>query len=143
MTGITVVKCGGNAAVDPVAVCADVAELRRRGEPVVLVHGGSADIERLAERLRVSSRRLVAPDGVSARHTDAAMLEVVVLALAGAAKPRLVAALARAGVDAVGLTGLDANLLRARRKSAHRAVVDGRRVLVKDNHRGRVVGVNH
>jgi acetylglutamate/LysW-gamma-L-alpha-aminoadipate kinase len=142
MRPITVVKCGGNAAVDPHAVCSDVATLTARGEHVVLVHGGSADIEDLARRLGVPSRRLMSPDGVSARHTDAAMLEVVTLALAGLAKPRLVAALVRAGVDAVGLTGLDGGLLRARRKKAHRAIVDGRRVLVRDDHSGRIEQVN-
>ena len=108
MTGIMVVKCGGHEAVDPEAVCADVAELRQYGRPVVLVHGGSADIESLAGRLGVESRRLVSPDGVSTRYTDDAVLDVVTLALAGRVKPRLVGALGRLGVPAVGLTGLTA-----------------------------------
>jgi acetylglutamate/LysW-gamma-L-alpha-aminoadipate kinase len=142
MTEITVVKCGGNAAVDPAAVCTDLARLHRAGEPVILVLGGSAEIERLAGRLGVRSRRLVAPDGVSTRYTDAAMLEVVTLALAGAVQTRMTALLAAAGVTAVGLTGLSGGLLTARRKAAHRALVDGRRVLVRDNHSGRVVRVD-
>ncbi|MCD9196220.1 [LysW]-aminoadipate kinase [Streptomyces albireticuli] len=137
-----VVKCGGNAAVDPLAVCEDIAGLTRERRPVVLVHGGSADIEGLAARMGVASRRLTAPDGVSARHTDAETLQVVHLALAGLAKPRLLTALASAGVSAVGLTGLDGGLLRARRKTAHRAVVDGRRIVVRDDHSGRVTEVN-
>ncbi|MDN3264940.1 [LysW]-aminoadipate kinase [Streptomyces sp. CSDS2] len=142
MQDITVVKCGGNAAVDPLAICSDVAGMAGDGERVVLVHGGSADIDALAARLGVPMRRLVSPDGVSARHTDAATLEVVHLALAGLAKPRLVGALVAAGVPAVGLTGLDGGLLRAKRKGVHRALVDGRRVLVRDDHSGRVTSVN-
>lgn len=142
MREITVVKCGGNTAVNPEAVCADIAELYRSGQSVILVHGGSADIERLAGRLGVPSRRLLAPDGVSTRYTDSAMLEIVTLALAGAVKPRLVAALASTGIPAIGLTGLDGGLLRGRRKTAHRAVVDGHRMLVRDNHSGRVIWVN-
>lgn len=137
-----VVKCGGNGAVDPAAVCADVAELAGAGRPVVLAHGGSADIDSLADRLGVPRRRLVAPDGVTTRHTDGATLEVVQLALAGLVKPRLVRALVAAGVQAIGLTGLDGGLLRARRKAAHRALVGGRRVVVRDDHSGRVVDVN-
>jgi [amino group carrier protein]-L-2-aminoadipate 6-kinase len=142
MTGITVVKCGGTDSVSPEAVCADVARLHGAGQPVVLVHGGSADIETLAAQLAVPARRLVSPDGVSARYTDAAMLEVVTLALAGRVKPRLVTALAQLGVPAIGLTGLDGALLRGRRKPAHRAIVHGRRMLVRDDHSGRVSGVN-
>jgi [amino group carrier protein]-L-2-aminoadipate 6-kinase len=142
MKDITVVKCGGNAAVRPDAICADIAELHREGLPLIVVHGGSADIERLAARLGVPNRQLVAPDGISTRYTDASMLEVVTLALAGAAQPRLTAALGAAGVRAVGLTGLDGAVVKARRKLAHRAVVGGRQVLVRDNHGGRVTGVD-
>jgi acetylglutamate/LysW-gamma-L-alpha-aminoadipate kinase len=141
MRGAVVIKVGGHAAVDRQRVCADVAEIVATGTPVVLVHGGSADIEALAARLGVPSRRLVAPDGVSTRHTDAAMLDVLVQALAGITKPRLLQDLAAAGVRAVGLTGLDAGLLRARRKHAHRAVIDGRLTVVRDDHSGRVVTV--
>ncbi|MEU2874621.1 [LysW]-aminoadipate kinase [Streptomyces olivoreticuli] len=142
MQHTTVVKCGGNAAVDPLAICEDIAAMTHEGSRIALVHGGSADIENLAHRMNVPTRRLTSPDGVSARHTDAATLEVVHLALAGLAKPRLVAALVGKGVSAVGLTGLDGGLLRARRKSAHRAIVDGRKVLVRDDHSGRVTEVN-
>ncbi|MEV0425562.1 [LysW]-aminoadipate kinase [Micromonospora sp. NPDC050495] len=138
---LTVVKCGGNPAVDSAGICADVARLVQRGESVVLVHGGSGEIARLAGKLDVPQRTLVAPDGVSARYTDPAMLEVVVLALAGAVKPALVAALSGLGVPAVGLTGLDGGMLRARRKPAVRAVVDGRTVLVRDNHSGQLGAV--
>jgi [amino group carrier protein]-L-2-aminoadipate 6-kinase len=137
-----VVKCGGNAAVDPAAICADVAELVGAGRAVVLAHGGSAEIDSLGDRLGVRRRRLVAPDGVTTRHTDGPALEVVQLALAGLVKPRLVRALGAAGVIAVGLTGIDGGLLRARRKTVHRAMVGGRRVLVRDDHSGRVVEVN-
>ncbi|MER7004167.1 [LysW]-aminoadipate kinase [Dactylosporangium sp. NPDC000555] len=141
MSDIIVVKCGGTAAVDPAAVCADVAAVAAAGRRLVLVHGGSAQIDALAARLGVVQRRITAPDGSSARYTDPATIEVVLLALAGSVKPRLVAALAGAGVPAVGLTGLDAGLLVARRNGPHRAVVDGRTRLVRDNHTGRIVEV--
>ncbi|MGW6056045.1 [LysW]-aminoadipate kinase [Streptomyces sp. NPDC055189] len=142
MRDILVVKCGGTAAVRAEAICADVAAVHRGGTPVILAHGGSADIDSLAERLGVPSRRLVAPDGVSTRYTDTPTLEVVQLALAGSVKPRLLSALRAHGADAVGLTGLDAGLLVAARKSAHRALVDGRRIIVRDDHSGRIVEVN-
>src|SRR5262249_26935732 len=131
---LTVVKCGGNASVDAAAICADVAGLVRDGQSVVLVHGGSGEIARLAGRLGVPQRTVVAPDNVSTRYTDPATLEVVTLALAGGVKPKIVAELARLGVPAVGLTGLDGGMLRARRKSAIRAVVDGRTTLIRDNY---------
>ncbi|MGH8934439.1 MAG: [LysW]-aminoadipate kinase [Egibacteraceae bacterium] len=138
---VTVVKCGsGGVSVE--LVCADVAALRAQGRAVVLVHGGADDIDLLAGRLGVEQRRLVGPSGVSSRYTDAATLEVLTLALAGRAKPRLLTLLARRGVTAIGLTGLDARLLRAVRKPAVRAVIDGRTVVVRDDHSGRITRVN-
>jgi len=142
MDSVLVVKCGGDGAVDTDAVCRDVAGLVRAGRRVVLVHGGSYQIERLAARLGVPQRTQIAPDGVPARYTDEATLEVVTLALAGVVKPGLVAALSRYGVRAAGLTGLDGGLLRARRKAPQRAIVDGRRVLVRDNRSGTVYRVD-
>jgi acetylglutamate/LysW-gamma-L-alpha-aminoadipate kinase len=140
--GAIVVKCGGSAAVDPSSVCADVAELAAAGHPVVLVGGGSADIERLAARLSVPMRRLTSPDGRTARFTDQATLEVVSMALAGVVQPRLVTALLAAGAAAVGLTGVDGALLRARPRRAQRTLVDGRQVVVRGDHSGRITAVN-
>jgi len=135
---LTVVKCGGNPSVDAAGICADVASLVHKGQSVLLVHGGSGEIARLAGKLGVPQRTLVAPDKVSTRYTDPATLEVVILALAGGVKPKIVAELSRLGVPSVGLTGLDGGMLRARRKSAVRSIVDGRTTLVRDNHSGRL-----
>src|SRR5262249_47055790 len=132
----------GGGQADPAAVCADIAELTAGGVRVVLVHGGSAEMARLAGRLGVTLRQLVAPDGVVTRYTDPATLEVLLLALAGSVKPALVAELARHSVPALGLTGLDGGLLRARRREAVRTVVDGRQIVIRDDHSGRIVSVN-
>ena len=141
--GTVVVKIGGgDGAVDPARLGADVAALTTGGTRVVLVHGGSAEMARLAAELGVGLREMAAPDGVTTRYTDTATLDVLTLALAGRVKPALVVDLARCGVPAVGLTGLDAGLLRARRRRAVRAVVEGRTMIVRDDHSGRIVVVN-
>ncbi|WNF00032.1 [LysW]-aminoadipate kinase [Streptomyces luomodiensis] len=142
MAELTVVKCGGHTAVEPRAVCRDLAWLRSTGHRVVLVHGGSVDIDRFADRLGVPRRRLRATNGTVARHTDQAMLEVVQLALGGVVKPRFVSELAKVSVPAAGLTGMDAGLVLARRKAVTRTVVDGRVVVVRDNHAGLIERVN-
>lgn len=134
--GGTVVKLGGEVTAGPVS-----ADLAHRGENLTLVHGGAPDIAQLAAQLGVRPRTLVSPDGVTSRHTDAAMLDVLTLAMTGRAKPRLLRALAGDGLRAVGLTGLDGGLLQARRKRALRAVRDGRTVVVRDDLSGRLTGV--
>jgi len=139
---VIVVKCGGAAGVAPAGVCAGVAAAVAAGEQVVLVHGGSAEIARLAERLGVPQRELVAPNGMRSRYTDPATMEVIRLALLGQVRPALLVELGRLGVPAIGLSGLDAGLLRARRKKVLHAVVGGRTVLVRDDQSGRIAAVD-
>ncbi|MFJ6798046.1 [LysW]-aminoadipate kinase [Streptomyces sp. NPDC091268] len=135
---VTVVKCGGSPSIDRDAMCADIAALTAEGRRVVLVHGGAAEVDLLAGRLGVAQRRLTTPSGSSSRYTDPATLEVLQLALAGKVKPALVAALGRCGARAVGLTGMDGRTVTARRTAAHRAVLDGRTVMIRDDHNGRI-----
>jgi acetylglutamate/LysW-gamma-L-alpha-aminoadipate kinase len=139
---IIVVKCGGNASIDPTAICADIAHLASIGRRVILVHGGSAEIQNLADRLDVRLKRMTSPDGLSARYTDDAALEVVSLALAGVVQPRLVSELISNGVAAVGLTGVQGALIRARRRRAQRVLVGSRQVIVRGDRSGRITGVN-
>jgi acetylglutamate/LysW-gamma-L-alpha-aminoadipate kinase len=142
VTGTLVIKWGGGTGADPAALCADVASLTREGTRIVLVHGGSDEMTALAGQLGVPLRMLEAPDGVITRHTDAATLDVLMLALAGRVKPGLVSGLGRHGVRALGLTGLDAGVVRGRRKRAVRTVVDGRVTVVRDDHSGRITSVD-
>jgi acetylglutamate/LysW-gamma-L-alpha-aminoadipate kinase len=140
--GVIVVKCGGSDAIGIAEICADLAKLRSVGERLLLVHGGADDIDRLAAELGVVPETTVSPDGLESRYTSPAMLDAVVLAMTGRVKPRLLAALAAAGVPAVGLTGLDAGLVTAVRKKARRAVRDGRPMIVRGDHSGRITAVD-
>jgi acetylglutamate/LysW-gamma-L-alpha-aminoadipate kinase len=141
--GLTVVvKCGGVVTEQPERLAADLARLHRAGCRIVLVHGGSSDIARVCRQLGLAPRRLVGPGGVSGRYTDPDALEAVILALAGLVKPRLVGALVRHGVPALGLTGQDGGLVRAIAKKPFRSMLDGRPVIVRDDRSGRIETVD-
>jgi acetylglutamate/LysW-gamma-L-alpha-aminoadipate kinase len=133
-----VVKVGGATgnALDPV-----LANLSTRSD-FVLVHGGSAEVDRIGTELGRPSEYYTSPSGVVSRRSDAAHLEVVVLALSGKVQTDLVAGFARHGVLAVGLSGVDGRLLLARRKEGARAVVDGHTVRLADDLSGTVEQVN-
>lgn len=137
-----VVKCGGVVSELPEPLCADLADRHRAGERLLLVHGGSSDIDRIGGQLGVRQRRLVGPGGVSGRYTDPATLALVTMVLAGLVKPRLVEALARRGVPAIGLTGLDAGVVTAVAKKPFRAGLDGRSAIIRDDRSGRISAVD-
>jgi acetylglutamate kinase len=85
--------------------------LHRLGIRMVLVHGGGPQTTALADRLGLATRKV---DG--RRVTDAATLEAAVMAMAGQVNTALLAACRRAGIAAVGLSGVDADLVEARRR---------------------------
>lgn len=133
-----VVKVGGATGNAVAPVLSDVAGRR----DLVLVHGGSEEVDRLGAALGRPSEYYTSPSGVVSRRSDPAHLEIVVLALAGKVRTDLVAGLAREGVTAVGLSGVDGRLLLARRKEGVRAVVDGHVVRLADDLSGTVERVN-
>ncbi len=108
-----VIKYGGNAMTDP-ALQADFAEdvvlLKLVGMNPVVVHGGGPQIETALKRLGKSGEFI---QGM--RVTDAETMEVVEWVLAGEVQQDIVGLINQAGGKAVGLTGRDGGLIRARK----------------------------
>ena len=109
MPDILVVKIGGSTLGAHDTTLEDVVALQRRGLRPVVVHGGGALI---SEWLKLHDVPTRFERGL--RVTDERTLEVVVAVLAGLVNKGLVAALAAAGGRAVGLSGADGGLLKAR-----------------------------
>ncbi len=108
-----VIKYGGNAMTDP-ALQADFAEdvvlLKLVGINPVVVHGGGPQIEAALKRLGKTGTFV---QGM--RVTDAETMEVVEWVLAGEVQQDIVGLINQAGGKAVGLTGRDGGLIRARK----------------------------
>jgi acetylglutamate kinase len=105
-----VIKLGGSALENQRDALEDIVWLRGLGARPVLVHGGGPEINEWLGRLGIQ------PNFVRGlRVTDAATLEVVRMVLAGKVNGELVRLIGELGGRAVGLTGVDGGLLRARR----------------------------
>ena len=111
-TGKTIViKYGGNAMVSDElrkAVMSDIILLSLVGMRVVVVHGGGPEISAMLKKIGHSSHFV---DGL--RYTDEETMNVVQCVLCGKVNKDLVAQLNRLGGQAVGLCGLDGQLLQA------------------------------
>jgi len=136
---LTVVKVGGGRGIDPAAFTDGFARFVSGGRRAVLVHGGSHETNELAERLGRPPRFLTSPSGHTSRRTDPEALDIFLMAYCGRVNKRIVERLRARGVDAIGLSGMDGGVWRAERKSAIRAVADGRTVIIRDDLTGRVV----
>jgi acetylglutamate kinase len=108
-----VIKYGGNAMTDP-ALQADFAEdvvlLKLVGMNPVVVHGGGPQIETALKRLGKQGQFI---QGM--RVTDAETMEVVEWVLAGEVQQDIVGLINQAGGKAVGLTGRDGGMIRAKK----------------------------
>jgi [amino group carrier protein]-L-2-aminoadipate 6-kinase len=137
-----VVKVGGGVGIDYDALCADIADLWRAGQRLVLVHGGSHETNMLAERLGHPPRFVTSPSGYSSRYTDRTTLEIFMMAYAGKVNKLLVERLQRLSINAVGLSGIDGRVLEGQRKATIRVVEDGKQKVLRDDWTGTVERVN-
>jgi acetylglutamate/LysW-gamma-L-alpha-aminoadipate kinase len=137
-----VVKVGGAKAVDPAGAVGDVAHLVANGRAVVVVHGGSTVVDETLERLGIEPEYVESASGVTGRFTDAETMEAFSMAMAGKLNTELTARFRSAGVDAVGLSGVDGGLLSGPRKSAVRVVEDGKKKIRRGDHSGKIESVN-
>lgn len=133
-----VVKAGGNGRVDFQAVCEDTAALVRQGEQVILVHGGSHDVDTISTQLGRPPQYVSSPSGVVSRYTDRETMEIFTMVVVGRVNKILVETLQQQGVDAIGLCGLDGRLLVAKRKDTLRVVEGGRQKILRGDCSGTI-----
>ncbi len=109
---VVVVKYGGNAMTNETlkqAVMQDIVLLSLVGIKVVLVHGGGPEINAMLKKINKPSEFV---NGL--RYTDEETIDIVQMVLAGKVNKDLVQLLQQAGGKAMGLCGLDGNLIKAK-----------------------------
>ena len=108
-----VVKYGGHAMGSQELsqkFARDIVQLKQSGVNPIVVHGGGPQIGRMLERLEIKSDF---QDGL--RVTDRETVEVVEMVLAGSINKQVVADIQKEGGYAIGISGKDGNLMRARK----------------------------
>ncbi|MBN1312962.1 MAG: acetylglutamate kinase [Anaerolineae bacterium] len=103
-----VIKVGGNDLARPGFIdelTESVAELNQK-HPCVIVHGGGRTVDKLLDQLGIEPKYVNGQ-----RVTDDVVLEIVEMVLSGQVNKRLTHALTAAGVDALGMSGVDRGLL--------------------------------
>ena len=138
MENLLVVKLGGGEGLDMPRACRDLAEIAKT-RPLIIVHGVSARMNQMCEDLDVPVRNLTSPGGHSSRYTDERTRDVFVAA-ARSVNDDICEWLYSYNVNAIGVT--DDVVVSGTRKTAIRAVVDGRVRIVRDDYTGSISGVN-
>ena len=108
---LTIVKVGGAIVEDETQLRQLLKDFCAIEGPKILVHGGGRRATKTAERLGVKTKMV---DG--RRITDEQMLEVVTMVYGGLVNKHVVASLQALGVDAIGLTGADGDIIRSMKR---------------------------
>jgi acetylglutamate kinase len=137
-----VVKLSGKATEDPAnlnSLSEELALLHQVGIRICVVHGGGKQLSELAKRMGVEQTIIN-----GRRVTDDATLEMAKMIFAGKINTDILAALRQRGIEAVGLSGVDGNIVHAERRPP-REILDretGVRAEVDFGHVGDVVQIN-
>lgn len=115
---LTIVKVGGAVVENELQLSQLLKDFSAIEGRKVLVHGGGRKATKMAERLDIETQMVN-----GRRITDSDMLEVVTMVYGGLVNKNLVARLQANGINALGLTGADANAIRSHRRPP--VVVDG------------------
>ncbi len=108
---LTIVKVGGAIVEDEVQLLQLLKDFSAIEGKKVLVHGGGRKATKVAERLGIESKMVG-----GRRITDADMLSVVTMVYGGLVNKNLVARLQACGVNALGLTGADMDVIRSHKR---------------------------
>jgi len=132
-----VIKYGGNAMENEElknSFARDVVLMKLVGINPIIVHGGGPQIGELLARLNIESHFV---DGM--RVTDSQTMDVVEMVLGGKVNKEIVALINSNGGKAIGLTGKDANLIRAKKLNVDKASPEVQRPEIIDiGHVGQV-----
>ncbi len=136
-----VIKFGGNAMVDEElkrSFARDIVMMKLIGINPVVVHGGGPQIGNLLKALNIESRFV---DGL--RVTDSRTMDVVEMVLGGAVNKEIVSLISHAGGRAIGVTGKDGQLIKARQlKVTHQTPDMAEPEIIDIGHVGEVVAIN-
>jgi acetylglutamate/LysW-gamma-L-alpha-aminoadipate kinase len=137
-----ILKIGGSEGINYDLIADDIANLMKQGQPLIVVHGGSALTNKVAEQLGHPPQFVTSVSGFTSRRTDRRTLEIFEMVYCGQMNKGLVEKLQTRGVNAVGLSGLDGRIWEGPRKDTIKVIQNGRRLVIRDDYTGKVEQVN-
>lgn len=137
-----VLKLGGGAGITQDVFDRFAADLTSLDGQFVLVHGANAEFSRLSTALGQPPRMVTNDKGRVTRYTDRETMETMLMAYCGKVNKLLVTTLQHAGINAVGLSGIDGRLATGKRKAVIRGTEGGKPKVLRDDHAGSLQNVD-
>lgn len=136
-----IIKIGGGAAIGESAFrnfATDLKDLLDGGRTAVVIHGANAAFSELSRQLDLPPVMVTSSLGRVSRYTDAATMDAMLMSYCGKVNKTIVGIMQAAGVNAVGLSGLDGGIAMGRRKPVLRGTVGDKARIFRDDHAGTI-----
>ena len=137
------IKIGGSV-VDNLhpSIIADIKKVSQ-SEGIILVHGGGKEVTKVCEQLGKEPKFVTSPSGIKSRYTDEETAEIFTMVMSGRINKTIVRMLQKNGIDAIGLSGVDAKIIQAERKKKLLIVNEkGRKQAIDGGYTGKISDVN-
>ncbi len=137
-----VIKFGGSVLYDlHPSIIEDIHQISLN-EKMVLVHGGGNEVTNIATKLGKEQKFIVSPGGIRSRYTDKETAEIYTMVMSGKINKIIVRMLIQAGIRAVGISGIDDNILKAIRKTKLTVLNEkGRKMIIEGGYTGKISSV--
>ena len=137
------IKIGGSVVdnLHPTTI-SDIKKVTQQ-EGVILVHGGGKEVTKVCEQLGKEPKFVTSPSGIKSRYTDKETAEIFTMVMSGRINKTIVRMLQQNGINAIGLSGVDAKVIEAERKKKLLIVNEkGRKQAIDGGYTGKISNVN-
>ena len=124
-----IVKIGGGAAINIEGIVADLAAADR---PFIIVHGANALRDEVAQKLGMENTTLTSVSGYSSVFSDEDAIDAILMSYAGLRNKRIVESCQKLGVNAIGLSGIDGQMIQGKRNKGIRVRENGKTLIKRD-----------
>ena len=112
-------------------------------EGVVLVHGGGKEVTKVCKQFGKEIKFVTSPSGIKSRYTDKETIEIFTMVMAGRINKTIVQMLQKNGINAIGLSGVDAKIIQAERKKKLIIINEkGRKQAIDGGYTGKIKEIN-
>ncbi len=112
-------------------------------EGLIIVHGGGKEVTKVCEQLGKEPRFVTSPSGIKSRYTDKETAEIFTMVMSGRINKTIVQMLQKNGINAIGLSGVDARLIQAKRKKTLLIINEkGRKQAIDGGYTGKITKIN-
>ena len=137
------IKIGGSVVDDlHPSTIADIKKVAE-SEGLILVHGGGKEVTKVCEQLGKEPKFVTSPSGIKSRYPDKETAEIFTMVMSGRINKTIVQMLQKNGINAIGLSGVDAKVIEADRKKKLLIVNEkGRKQAIDGGYTGKIKKVN-